>query len=647
VSGRGWTGVGLALAALLLGATGCRRHPPPSRLAPGGPVLMQARGRVWRIGADGKQPAIAGGGLGVGDTLLTEEDAGAVVRLSDGRQVELRPRARLRLERGADGNLAVAVESGAVVSRVPRAPGLSLEVLTPFGITRVRGEPGESTITVAEQAVTIAVAVGEVSFVDASGRRTGARAQETIEVSLGRVQVLRPPAAESERAPPPVEAAAAPAPEDGEQPVALAAEEGALLVRRPGEARFVARRAIAAAPGTAFKLASGDGRARLSAPGLRGRLAGRAEGSVGEATRAGAGHRLALALTQGSATVTLDGAQPHELVLGGPGAPVTVRASEPTTLTIVAGKGGPRVDVLAGAAEVEAAGARRSVVPDAQHARVVLPTARGLRVYADALEQVTLSWPASLAGARVEVATDAGFEDLLLAGRVAGAHVTLPAPRRGDLHWRVIAEGRGGEVPLVGQARFLPTQRRSLLDLAHPRNVVAEAAGQGTTVYFQSTLPALTFVFAPQAGAHRYRVRVYDKGDLGKPLVERVTDEPRCAIEPGVLKEGSYFWHALGLDQGGRERGGGRLNRLDVVYDNSLTALAIGSPRPGERVTGKVVHVSGVAPLGSKLYVNGRPAALDGKGRFELQLGRTDLVLFRLVGRDGAESYWIRTLRAS
>ena len=53
-----------------------------------------------------------------------------------------------------------------------------------------------------------------------------------------------------------------------------------------------------------------------------------------------------------------------------------------------------------------------------------------------------------------------------------------------------------------------------------------------------------------------------------------------------------------------------------------------------------------MAPLGARLFVNGTPAPLDDKGRFALKVGDAPRVLvFRLLGGDGTESYWIRHLR--
>jgi hypothetical protein len=131
-------------------------------------------------------------------------------------------------------------------------------------------------------------------------------------------------------------------------------------------------------------------------------------------------------------------------------------------------------------------------------------------------------------------------------------------------------------------------------------------------------------------------VRLYRANAPTSPIVERVVKEPRCSLEPGVLAEGSYLWSALPLDGEGRERGGGRLNKLDLLYDNARSTLTIDEVASGS--------VSGVAPLGSRLFVNGRAAPLDGKGRFSLELpGKPRVVIFKVVARDGGESYWVRS----
>jgi hypothetical protein len=86
------------------------------------------------------------------------------------------------------------------------------------------------------------------------------------------------------------------------------------------------------------------------------------------------------------------------------------------------------------------------------------------------------------------------------------------------------------------------------------------------------------------------------------------------------------------------------MNKLELVYDNSRTTLAIARPKPGEALPASGT-VEGVAPLGAKLFVNGKPAALDAKGRFSLAVGRAEALVFRVVADNGAESYWVRKVR--
>jgi hypothetical protein len=635
----------LLVLAAVVAAADCRRPPPPAPPAPPPTrplVEVQAVGEVWRARPGAPREPLAAGPLMVGETLSTGPDGKAIVRLPHGRQIELGPNGRLHLSAGPDGRVAVEIEAGIITSRTVE-DGVALDIRTPFGITRVSAA-GEVSVDVGAIEGRIAVAVGTVIFVDRNGREITAHADETILVSLGRVEVVRPGPAPA-RPDPPVD-------------VMLAADQGRLLVRRPGEPRFSPRRALPAPAGTLFEVAP-EGKARLLAGGVRARLGPGAAGRVGGASRAPDGLRLALGLDRGAALLTFEGAGKDQLLLGDPAAPVVVRIDEPTTISVVSGRHGPTLTVLAGAADVSVGESRQhldsSVLAQVtasglralprRQSDVILPTARGLRVYADRLREVTLSWPAALGQVTVEVAEDPDFKDLITAGRTATGWVTVPAPSRADLHWRVTARNGGVERVLIGQARFAPDRRRSVLDLERPRNLVTETEPV-TTVYFQSALPALTFAFAARPGAERYRLRVYRDDQLAVPVVDKVVTDTHCAVDATPLHEGRYVWHAVGLDGLGRELGtGGRMNKLELTYDNALTTLAIGTPRPGEPVTGPRVDASGVAPLGSKLYINGQPAPLDAKGRFAVSLESKPALVFRLVGRDGVERYWVRRLR--
>jgi hypothetical protein len=113
--------------------------------------------------------------------------------------------------------------------------------------------------------------------------------------------------------------------------------------------------------------------------------------------------------------------------------------------------------------------------------------------------------------------------------------------------------------------------------------------------------------------------------------------ENRVVVESGVLKEGEYKWSATPLDKNGVESGG-RMNKMEIVFDNSVTRLVLTSPRDGEGAS----TATGVAPLGSKVTLNGKPLALDDAGRFTTPIGGASVLVFRLVTRDGGEAFWVR-----
>ena len=443
-------------------------------------TIARAHGAVWLLTSEGERQAVSGGALGEGEVLATGPGGGAVVVLGPGREVELKPNGRLKLRR-QDGQLVVEVDGGNIVSRTPGTQEVALTILTPFGITRVPAGT-EARFGIAANRVRIDVALGQLEFTDAMGQAVIAHASESIEVKLGDVQLLQGP--------------------DGEAPgkpleLLLSAESGTLFVRRPGEQGFTPQRGgTGPAPaGTQYRIDAPDARARLLAPGLRVQLERRASGHIGEASRSAQGRRFALALDRGTATFALPAGEAQELVLADQAnsAPISLRATEATTVMVTAEAGGTSITVLAGAADLAVGesrqrletGARASVsgervtVGKRAPSDVVLPTARGQRVYADLLGDVTLTWPAAAAavptgkpgaspGWFVEVARDPGFKDIVLAGRVAGNAVTLPAPSRTDLHWRVNQGEGAGQEPLQGSVRFVPDSALSVLRSRSP-----------------------------------------------------------------------------------------------------------------------------------------------------------------------------------
>ncbi len=349
--------------------------------------------------------------------------------------------------------------------------------------------------------------------------------------------------------------------------------------------------------------------------------------------------RMGVTLTAGVGRVFLQEGQ--SVLLGGGKKPLLVRAKVTSTLLVTPTRDGPRVEVLGGETEVGLEGAlpRKLQANELATPRgkgldtgrrgaptLTLPAGRNTRVYWGRGGDVALAFPAG--EGELEVATDSQFEHKLVSAQ-GGDALVVQAPVKGALYWR-----RKGD-PESSGARFERDENAGAVSAKS--DTVAET-GLKATIYFQSAVPTLTFTFPLREGASSWRFRVYSVADLKTPLVDHRVNENRAVVESGALKEGSYVWSEVAMDKNGAEAPGGRMNKMDVVFDNSVTRLVLTSPREGERAS----TASGLAPLGSRLSLNGKSVALDAAGRFSVPIGGTSVLVFKLVSREGAESQWVR-----
>jgi hypothetical protein len=280
------------------------------------------------------------------------------------------------------------------------------------------------------------------------------------------------------------------------------------------------------------------------------------------------------------------------------------------------------------------------VVPLAQ-APLVLPAAEDVQVYHRGLPEVTLSWEGE-GDAVLEVSSEPSFSKLLLRGIVHQPSANVPAPERGKLFWRV-RQPDGTEVT-KGSVTFSP--ERAPKDMARVTNEVPEGP-QKTTIFYQDKLPAVIFTYSPEPQAAQYRISVYRNGELGKPVAERTVEETRASLEAGALREGTFLWSVTPLSRSGQALRGGRMNKLELVYDNSVPVLVINVPKNGQRAA-KRMRAVGVAPVGTKLSINGRSVTLDGKHRFDTwvePVGSPPVLLFKMQNAGAPDVYVVRTLK--
>jgi hypothetical protein len=636
--------------ALVCALAGCEQE-PARPLAPKPVATLEVTFGQVTLERGDQRMAVLGADLFVKDAVETAAESEAKVGFDQGRHVELGENARLVISEDRTG-LLVEVQRGFVLTGVPNDAaargGVSLAILTPFGLTRLGEGGGEVAVRVGGEEAMVEVRLGTIEVVTREGKVAQASAGDRVHLSPGKIEILARTPAE---ALPTVILL---------QPVKLVLSSGAAEVQKKGSRGW---RALSAATpveaGDAVRARAA--RARLGLLGGHSRLdLERGAELVVEGAAANDGEEEArLGLRAGELGLQLARQKKGRVVLG---EEVALESESGGYFSVRRTRDGLEVAAVAGDARI-VRGSQSEALPAGSQARIglraggkvsvregaagelALPTRLGVQVFHAGLEQATLTWRGEKSrDYLVQLASDARHEHPLLEGVVHGPEITVPVPRRGALHWRVL-EADGTTVVDRGSATFAPEP--AVKDLERLRNEVPDGK-EKTTIYYQDKPPAVTFTFASQEAAASYRLAVYRKGALTAPVAERTSAELRIPLEAGALSEGSYVWLVTAVGRAGEELGGGgRMNQLELVYDNSVPSLFIRSPKNGDRVAARV-RTQGVAPVGSRLFVNGKAAALDDKSRFDEEVapaGSPPALIYRLVRPGAADVVYVRTLR--
>lgn len=623
------------ICALALLTSACEEPPPP--VAPktivGVAQVIEVTGAVQIERAGVSRPAAANDPLIVADELITGPGSAAVVRYADGTEIHASANTRFKVTE-RPGGLGLELGEGTVVSRANEDANPTLFIQSKSGGAQiVKGS--ELRFELSGETSSMDVLFGTINVINPKGEAVTIVAGETMDFALGQKKTKG-----SGRI------------VNGETVVlTMSPLRGAPLIKARGQARFAKlnRSDEPIAEGTDFELPSGA-QARLSSAALKLLLASGSKGRVGKSLRDGAREQHSVTLDSGAASIALAAGNNTVEVLRGGADPILLSSRGAASAELKRKGRDSTVIVRSGTLTLEAFGKSQELkaneVATLSGGKVtvktrgppsfVLPHGRRSRVYVDQLEEVGLA----LGGAgtrRFEVASDEKFNAIVLAGETGEDFVAVTPPVQGELFWRVVGEDA------ASSAVFEPDRGRSVLKTVSPKAEVAET-GQKATVVFQSAPPALTLSFAQRPGAASYMVRVYRAGDLKRPLIQKKVTQPQMVIKSGNLREGEYLWSAAALGPRGNELSGGRMNKLELSYDNSNTILSIARPRPNE-VKRLPLRTDGIAPEGSKLSVNGQDVALDRKGRFSAELPDSDTLVYRLTLPNGTEAYWLRTLR--
>lgn len=617
----------LCAAALAALALACSDPPGPPAPPPSGPEAMATlslvEGEVQLERGGARRPAQREP-LFLADLIVTGPEGRAVLAMKDGRELELAPGSAFRL---GDGKKVDLDFDEGVITIVQEATGPA--VLTPAGRTRL--EPNtRARVEAKKRGMAIEILTGGIVTIGTDGGALSVAAGQRLELDVGAVRIVEAPAAAKKKKL-----------ELVQLEVRMVMDKGGAEVKDKGGKGFrKAEAGEALTPGTEFKLGPAA-RARLAAPGSEVVLLPGARGAFLGAEQKEDKSQLSVSLKSGATLVRFSGEQKAEVVVEGAGAPARLSASREASVLVAQSPKGPRVQVLTGQVEVVSgesapqpvrageavAVAEAMKVSPATKPDLVLRLDKRARVFARPAEVGLAVGPEP---ARLQVAADAEFQQLLQSGEASG--VVAVRLVGGELYWRTLDE-KGAAVK-SGSVRFLSERAASKGD-KNRDEVISESTHN---VVFQEKPPPLTFEFPAQPQAKSYRLKVFRAGELSKPVLQEEVKTPRATIASGGLAEGSYVWMGFGVDAAGREGASGKMNKVELVYDNSNATLAIHRPAPG----GGDTMAEGVAPLGAKLFVNEKPVEVDAKGRFSVEVGKARPLVFRCVLPGGLEDYLVR-----
>ncbi len=628
--------VGLALWLTMQACDEPREAPPATQRPDAGLVIAPqvalarieaVKGTTTLERAGAVRPA-AEEALFAHDAVETGAESGADIVFADGRRLALAENTRLAISGDARATVVNLMGGSLQSSTGPkRGSTMTLTVLTPFIEARLGA--------------------------DDEARFTANRGGTAIDVSLGEVELLRPDGGTGTArsffvvGDPEVVATA--------RPVRVDVESGGAEVRRAGSNGWKPlKRTGAETLGPGDQIRAGKGGARLGLLGAslalgRGSEA-RFEGAGGNDSAAG----VRFDAWSGSVAVRAPPQRSFELAIPG----LHLYSGRGSSFGLATRGEATNLDVFMGT--VHAAGptgaellllGNESLSLDRNGLRAAPLRAEALtlsprervRVFHSGQVRATATWEGDEASVyQVEAASDAAFTNLVSSGQVLGNRATLPTPQKGALHWRAL---RKGEAAGAGSAVFLPDV--SARERPRSRNEVTDGAEQ-TTIYFQDKPPSVTFAWALEPGAVSYELKIFRDGELNTPAHAETSSEAKTAVPEGTLSEGRYFWSVEPKDARGKTLRGGKLNRLNLAYDNAVPDLILKSPRPNATV-GASVALEGVVPLGARVFVNGKPLSLDESARFRstVPTPTSGILVFRVVQRNGNETLTVRSVRGA
>ncbi len=579
------------------------------------------------------------GELAVGDVVETGADGDATVRFGDGHEVQLGANGRFEINNGDDG-LVLNVGQGLVLSRVVNdvpvdKNAMKLAILTPYGLVRLGSS--EVKVGVGGDDAKVDVVTGNVQIVSRGG--------DTVSVTAGDLSVLSREGVKTGTREVRLEPLQ----------IELSGISGRVDYKKKDDKAFSpvnARKLPELAEGDALRVQQGSATVTPKGSGAKVTLTSNTEVGLGQVQTGSGIEDVALDLRKGALTVSMPQGTKRRLH---PGDGYTLSVNDGAQFTIVRSKNGLDLNTVVGEVLVEHDGMSATAVRGAQNSLLAkgnvtvkdvaketftLPSRPGVRLFHPNIGAAALTWPGEVGNTyRVVVGYEPSLASPFIDGTLKQPWLNVAIPARGSLFWKVFE----GEKE-IAKGSFSAAPERNNGELGRLRNEVPDGA-EKTVIYYQDKPPSVTFMWkAVDPAPAEYRLQVYREGALGKPIEERDAKATTVQLPENALGEGSYVWSVTPLDAKGQALQGGRMNKLEMVYDNAVAELVIKSPRNGDPATAQVNAV-GIAPLKTKVSINGQSVALDEKARFNTKVAPVGgRVVFHTLG-EGGEQFTVRVLR--
>lgn len=605
--------------------------------------------RDFAAGVGKWEQAKAGARFSLGDGLQTIAPSQAMLDLTGGGQLRVRPGSRIRflIDGSAAGESAIDVQTGEALLMSGMA---ELRLRTHVGLAVI--SPG-ARILLARigESIDYSVEVGEARFRSASGEEVVLRAGESMEVEIGMASLRR--RGGQEVAPPDAGAAEEAAP----ALIVMANVESDGVLTRPRDARPgsawqpLARGERALAVGTHLKLPAGTSVA-LSRGADKARLTGAGEFIIG----AGA---VLVETKQGGVHVDANASDVEIIVPGG-------------LIVARAGDGGSSAQVQVGATSGSVIVERGSVAFKNAEESVELTNGEQHKFTFEALGEEQPDDPSAVApgpdyaniGVRagesfvvhapevpVAIAFDASHKcsgevalDLVTAAGAKGkqrgqgrgrANLLFPAGTRGYTARCVDAKGAVGQVVARGSVQVLQDAGTRKLPPRAPTSEV-EADGRTYSVYYQNQLPDIRIRWPNAPKATQFTLEVDGKA---QPL-----DKAEHVFRSGSLRDGK---HQLAFQAGERRS---RTTTVEVSFDNTAPTASLSAPNDRSFAPGSSVMIEGVVLPAWKVTVDGGTITMEGAERFVGQVATSSAkpdVAVRLTHPRLGTHYYLRRAAGS